>query len=210
MKILIVEDHAVVATGLRMGLEAEGHEVTTTDGTVLAELDGDHDLVILDIGLGAAGSGLDLLPRFRDTVVVVLTGETDTEVLAAAFDLGAAAVLDKSVPFAKLLRHLDAAVEGNDTESEQRRHEILGKRRTEAAEQRRRLAPFADLTERESAVLAMLMEGRQAAEIADASYVSISTVRSQIRSVLSKLGVSSQLTAVAMAVRAGWTPDAKG
>ena len=206
MRILIVEDHAVVATGLRLGLEAEGHEVTTTDGSDLAVVDTPHDLVILDLGLGAAGSGLDLLPRLKNSVVVVLTGETDTETLAAAFDAGAASVLDKSVPFARLLRHLEAAMAGNDLEADQRRHEILGRRRTETAERRRRLAPFETLTEREAAVLGMLTEGKQAAEIAHASYVSISTVRSQIRSILAKLGVSSQLTAVAMAVKADWKP----
>jgi len=206
MRILIVEDHAVVATGLQLGLEAEGYEVTTSNGVDLSVLDGHHDLVLLDLGLGEAGSGLDLIPLMRGSVVVVLTGETDTETLAAAFDAGAASVLDKSVPFPKLLRHLEAAMAGHDLEADQRRHEILGRRRTETAERRRRLAPFEPLTEREAAVLGMLMEGRQAAEIADASYVSISTVRSQIRSILAKLGVSSQLTAVAMAVKAGWRP----
>lgn len=206
MRILVVEDHALVASGLRMGLEAEGHDVVASDGSDLPN-PADIDVVLLDLNLGPLGSGLDLMGEFAGATVVVLTGQTDTAELAAAYEAGAVAVLDKSIPFPKLVRQLDAIQRGDTTEADQRRHEIVGRRRTEEAERARRLEPFAELTSREQAVLAMLMDGMQAADIADHSYVSISTVRSQIRSVLTKLGVNSQLTAVAMAVKAGWEPD---
>jgi DNA-binding NarL/FixJ family response regulator len=74
------------------------------------------------------------------------------------------------------------------------------------------LEPFAVLTEREQFVLAELIEGHCAEEIASDAVVSISTVRSHIKSILQKLGVSSQLAAVALARRAGWsfeTPSVK-
>jgi DNA-binding NarL/FixJ family response regulator len=64
---------------------------------------------------------------------------------------------------------------------------------------------FAKLTEREQVVLSELMEGHCAEDIAKAAIVSISTVRSQIKAILNKLGVNSQLAAVAMARRAGWS-----
>ncbi len=67
-----------------------------------------------------------------------------------------------------------------------------------------RLELFARLTEREQFVLSELMEGHGAEDIAKAAFVSISTVRSQIKAILQKLGVNSQLAAVAMARRAGW------
>ena len=51
------------------------------------------------------------------------------------------------------------------------------------------------------------MEGHNAEEIAKAGYVSISTVRSQIKAILQKLGVNSQLAAVAIARRTGWSLD---
>lgn len=205
MRILIVEDHALVASGLRMGLEAEGHDVVVSDGSDLPD-PVDVDVVLLDLNLGARGSGLDLMPALGGTVVVVLTGQTDTAELAAAYDAGVVAVLEKSIPFPKLVRQLEAIAKGDTTEADQRRHEVIGRRRTEEAERARRLEPFEELTSREQAVLGMLLEGLQAAEIAEASFVSISTVRSQIRSILAKLGVNSQLTAVAMAVKAGWKP----
>lgn len=55
------------------------------------------------------------------------------------------------------------------------------------------------LTDREQVVLTHLQDGLTAAEIAGAEYVTVATVRSQIRSVLMKLGVRSQLAAVALA-----------
>jgi DNA-binding NarL/FixJ family response regulator len=70
-----------------------------------------------------------------------------------------------------------------------------------------RLQLFATLTDREEVVLAELLEGHCAEEIAKTAFVSISTIRSQIKSILQKLGVNSQLAAVALARRAGWSLD---
>ncbi|MGA3218808.1 MAG: helix-turn-helix transcriptional regulator [Acidimicrobiales bacterium] len=71
-----------------------------------------------------------------------------------------------------------------------------------------RLEVFEQLTRRERQVLLALMSGSTAQEISKESYVSLPTVRSQIRSILSKLGVSSQLAAVVLAYRSGWAPQA--
>jgi DNA-binding NarL/FixJ family response regulator len=67
------------------------------------------------------------------------------------------------------------------------------------------LAPFEELSAREREVLGALLDGKTANAIATTSFVSISTVRSQIRSVLQKLNVNSQLEAVAAATRCGWS-----
>ena len=56
-------------------------------------------------------------------------------------------------------------------------------------------------------MLSALLEGTSAAGIATSSFVSEATVRSQIRGVLTKLGVTSQLAAVALARRVGWSGD---
>ncbi len=73
----------------------------------------------------------------------------------------------------------------------------------EGVDDRQRLV---GLTPREQEVLRDLMDGRSAEAIARASYVSLATVRSQIRAVLQKLAVNSQLAAVAKARQAGWRP----
>ena len=78
---------------------------------------------------------------------------------------------------------------------------VLAERRNRLAELR---APFDQLTPREEVVLAGLVRGLSAPCIADEAMVSAATVRTQIRSILLKLGVHSQLAAVSLARRARW------
>jgi len=68
-----------------------------------------------------------------------------------------------------------------------------------------RLALFSILTPREKTVLAELMEGRDAENIARRSWVAVSTVRSQVKSILQKLGINSPLAAAAFARAAEWS-----
>ena len=76
--------------------------------------------------------------------------------------------------------------------------------RVENHEARRRLE---DLTPREREVLRQLMQGHQVREIARLNVVSEATVRTQVKSILAKLEVSSQLAAVGLAHEAGWRPS---
>ena len=59
-------------------------------------------------------------------------------------------------------------------------------------------------------MLGALIDGMSAEEIAEADFVALTTIRSQIRAILQKLGVRSQLAAVAKANRAGWQPRQHG
>ena len=67
-----------------------------------------------------------------------------------------------------------------------------------------RLEKYERLTTREREVLQGLVNGQNAEEIATASFVSLTTVRTQIRAIFTKLEVGSQLAAVALAVRSNW------
>jgi DNA-binding NarL/FixJ family response regulator len=211
-RVLIVEDHQVVSAGLALGLRSEGFDTRSVDGTpgaveaVLA--DHDPEVILLDLYLGE-DLGIDLIPLLDPDVrkIIVLTASTDPLLLAAALEAGAHDVLPKTAPFPRLLAGIQQVVGGGSPEVENRRQDILRDARAVRREAERRLAPFASLTPREQDVLGMLMDGLQAAAIAEASYVSLATVRSQIRSILTKLGVSSQLSAVSMAIQAGWTSD---
>ncbi|MFP5310683.1 MAG: response regulator [Actinomycetes bacterium] len=107
---------------------------------------------------------------------------------------------------------LERAVRGDDRALEQLRSPALAAQvRDEAAARHRvveSLRPrFAALSPREGDILVHLTEGHTADLIAELESVSVATVRTQIRSILQKLGVHSQLAAVALARRAGW-PDA--
>jgi len=212
LRVLIVDDHALIAQGVKVALEAEGigAEICTgpTIGDVLLAAGSlQPHVVLLDLQLGGSlGSGLDLIQPLghNGARVVILSGLTDRPTLATCLEAGAYGLAGKNEPFEALVAKVVAAAEGRPLLSEQERYALLDELRGWRADERERLAPFASLTPRESDVLADLMRGRQA----EAHYVSLATIRSQIRSILQKLGVSSQLAAVAMAREADWSPDA--
>ena len=135
----------------------------------------------------------------------MLTAEEDPVRLAACLAAGASRIVAKTLDLEVLVDQLAEALEAPLERWTAREQRILADASVRTEEQRRRLEPFESLTSREADVLAGLMGGLAATEIAEQSFVSLSTVRSQIRAVLAKLGVHSQLAAVAMAHQSGWT-----
>jgi DNA-binding NarL/FixJ family response regulator len=117
---------------------------------------------------------------------------------------GASALIDRSEPFDELFRTISRLLQTGPTAVTSPRSPPLALA-PPGPPSDFNLQPFAVLTEREQVVLAELIEGHCAEEIANTAYVSISTVRSQIKAILQKLGVNSQLAAVAQARRAGWS-----
>jgi DNA-binding NarL/FixJ family response regulator len=126
---------------------------------------------------------------------------------AECYEAGAMAVLTKGMPVEELLAAVDLVAQGRRLISDDQRHALLTELRLHRSARRNRLARFAELTPREAAVLRLVCNGLSAAEVAEASFVSLATIRSQIRSILTKLGVSSQLAAAADAYQSGWVDE---
>jgi two-component system, NarL family, nitrate/nitrite response regulator NarL len=212
--VLIVEDHALLADGLsvaleRAGVQAEVATGPTADDIVAAAHRCQPDVVLLDLMLGDdIGCSIPLIAEFRSTgaEVLVLTGVTDCALLGSCLEAGALGLVSKTEAFDTVLEKVVRASRRQTTMHESERHEMLGTLRRLRAEERRRRAPFDRLTARERIVLGALMHGSSAEDIASSSFVSIATIRSQIRSILVKLGVHSQIAAVALAHRAHWEP----
>jgi DNA-binding NarL/FixJ family response regulator len=213
-RVLIVEDHELMAQSVGLALTGEGYEVR------LSELDGmdevlveaaEHkpDVVLLDLDLGGRlGDGVGLIAPLRGlgAHVLVVTGTAVRARHGMCVEQGAIGVLSKSTRLDDLVAAIQQAAAGRTWINDHDRHELLAALRAWRAEQTQRLAPFERLTPRERQVLACLLEGLSAERIAQAWFVSEATVRSQIRGVLTKLDVGSQLAAVAAARRAGWEP----
>lgn len=212
-RIAIVEDHELLAESLYYVLQDEGYQAAVVSGPSLQEI-GDAllafhpDVVLLDLNLGPrVGSALPLVRRLRahpEMRVVIITGVEDRMKLSESIEAGAVGLISKAASFESLLMAIREAVESDAAMSEIERQEWLAELRRYRAEDERRRKPFERLTPREQEVLARLCEGHSANQIAEESYVALSTVRSQIRAVLMKLGVGSQLEAVAVAHRSGW------
>ncbi len=165
-------------------------------------------LAILDVRSLDEASGVALVTRLRQAGVNVCVMERRGRT-RDWLEVGVSAMVDNGSPFDQFFRVINrlagAALEADpeprvpEPRDPPSRAQPPGRGRQEDL--------LSILTERERHVLAELMDGHCAEEIASASCVSISTVRSQIKSILQKLGVNSQLAAVALARRAGWSTD---
>jgi DNA-binding NarL/FixJ family response regulator len=212
MRLLIVDDHALLAESLAAALACPETDVTIVPSPnlerVLAIAEVERpEVVLLDLELGDdVGRSTAVVPSLVElgACVVVLTGSTDGVALAECIEAGAAGIVGKNHGFTGLVEMLDRVIAGDTSMFERQRHELLFALRRHRSELQARTAPLRSLTRRECEVLAGLERGRNAQELADEMYVSLATVRSQIQSILRKLDVSSQLAAVAEARRAGF------
>jgi DNA-binding NarL/FixJ family response regulator len=208
--VLIVEDHALVSQGLLFMLSQAGVRATTfAGGDVVEEALDAGGVALLDLELGELGDGADLVGALteRGVAVIVLTGVTDRLRHAVCVERGAHGVLSKSASFDEALEAVRAVLRGERLMGMRVRDELIADLRAHREAEERRLAPFAHLTRRETAVLAGIVRGQRAREMAREACVSIKTIRSQIASVLLKLGVPSQLAAAALVAQSGWTGD---
>ena len=212
-RVLIVEDHVLLADGLAGALRREGVIVDIADAvsyeTILdAARRVRPDVVLLDLVLGDVGLSVPIIDELRQlgASVLILTGVTDPTLLGMCVEAGAIGLVSKGERFDVVLDHLLRAARRQSGLHPLKRDHVLSSLHAHRAAERARLAPFERLTARERMVLGALMEGASADEIAKSSFVSLATVRSQIRSILEKLSVHSQVAAVALAHRARWEP----
>ncbi|MCY7397003.1 MAG: LuxR C-terminal-related transcriptional regulator [Nocardioides sp.] len=116
----------------------------------------------------------------------------------AALDGGACAVVSGSTRLDEIVTLVRQVVAGRDVMGEAEREELVATWQRVRVESKRRTELLASLSPRERAVLEDLDAGRPVTTIAAASGVSVATVRTQVRGILRKLDVSSQLAAVAL------------
>jgi len=210
-RLLLVDDHRLLVETLQASLVQAGFAVSVAPSCsfdeVLAEADNIRPtLVVLDLDLQGDGYGYDLIAPIRalGAEVLVLTGTVDRIELARCLEAGALGIASKANGFGGVLDQIRRAAEGESvtpiTDKVQLLADLAAHRRAED----RRNAPFETLSARERDVLRQIVEGHQAAAIAKASFVSLATVRTQIRSILTKLEVTSQVGAVALARQGGW------
>ena len=216
--VVLVDDHQLLAESLRLALLVEGLSASTLPPTTAEDVvdrltAAAPDLVLLDLDLGGAvGDGSLLVAPLvaAGRRVLVVSASTDVEQVARALESGAVGVVRKDVAFDVLLDGVLAAARGEEVTTPAERDRVLARARTLRGERSRAWAPFAELSRREAEVLRALARGTAVASLAADSHVSEATVRSQVRAILTKLGVSSQLEAVARAHESGWLADARG
>ncbi|MCW0212469.1 MAG: response regulator transcription factor [Pseudonocardia sp.] len=212
--VLVVDDHELVATSIVMSLRAEGLSTHLGKGRGVAAILEEAralapGLVLLDLDLGRdhEGNRVDGVELVAPLMaggwqVLVLSGSADHARIGSALDAGALAWVPKHAPFPTLLSSVREAVAGRAVMSPERRQRFIDLYHQRDAESRELTDKIDRLTQREREVLAELARGRRAQAVADHFVVSLATVRTQIRAVLTKLEVGSQLEAVALYRRA--------
>ncbi len=214
IRVLVVDDHAVVREGLRTFLELQdGIEVVgeAADGeqavTQATELE--PDVILMDLvmpGLDGIGAMRELRARASPSRVIVLTSFLDDERLMPALEAGAAGYLLKDVEPAELARAVRSACADealiDPTVASRLLHTLSGDRGG-ARNSRSTNDSIETLTRREREVLELIALGHSNKRIALELGVAEKTVKTHVGHLLAKLGVSDRTQAALFAVQHG-------
>lgn len=195
MKILLVDDHALIRAGLANLLSQHHHEVIAEASTSsqASALINTHkpEIVLVDINLGTS-SGIDLIKEMKKTGAeskfVVLTMHDDTQTLESAKDAGANAFVTKSAPTENLLEILETIATGTD--------KFL------KAGKINQITPAKnfELTTRELEVLTLLPTGATANAIGALLFLTEATVKTHLANIYRKLSANNRAQAVSIAI----------
>jgi DNA-binding NarL/FixJ family response regulator len=195
MKVLIVDDHIVVRHGLKSAVQSHGYEVVAEAGSVneaqafMAQTN--PDAIIVDINL-PDGSGFDLVAWSRRvsprTAIVVLTLNDGADYVRAAKSAGANAFIIKNAPLSDVIAALDFAISSPTSFSSKK----LFSSSTDSG-----------LSAREIDVLHSINHGLSNRAIATDLYISVSTVKTHVSSILRKLDADNRVQALSIARERG-------
>ena len=215
MRITIVDRHALLVDSLGMVLERQGYLVTrvhaepqdsSVPAILAAALRSAGRLVLLEPRLGRVGDGTRLIAPLTASgaTVVVLTETADPVAWGEAVRQGAKEVLPKTCSLGTVVTTVQKVRDGLPLMTAEQRRALVEAAQAEREELHALRARFDRLTRREQEVMAALMDGALVRDIARTSFVSEATVRSQVKSILAKLDLGSQVAAVGAAHRVGW------
>ncbi len=213
MRVLLVDDHALVRKGIEELLRSRGVQVVASVSTGeegierAAELN--PDLILLDIKMPGM-TGIETLARMRaagiDMPVVMLTMSRDDADLSAALRGGAQGFLLKDIEPEDLVPALRAVLSGDNVVASEMVGTLARLVGSDADRDRglpRRSAPFSELTPRELEILERVADGLSNKMIARALDITDGTVKLHVKSILRKLGMRSRVEAAVAAVEQG-------
>ena len=210
IRVLIVDDHAVVRSGLRLLLEGEaGIEVAGEAGTardaIFEARSTKPDVVLLDVVM-PGGSGIDVIPQLLheepETRILMLSMQDDPEYVRQAFIAGAAGYVLKEAADSELVAAVRQVAAGGRYVNA-----ALGARLVTAEAEERERAAADPLSEREHQVLRLLALGHTNHEIAQLLFMSVRTAETHRSHIMEKLHLETRADLVRYALAEGILTD---
>jgi DNA-binding NarL/FixJ family response regulator len=210
LRILLVEDHAIVREGLRRVLEDRGFEVAgeATNGREAVIMAGElfPDVVIMDITMPLL-SGIETTRRIRraspGVKVIMLTIHDEETFVYKSFDAGADGYMVKEYAMEDLLEAIDTVMRGKVYLSPNFSSKVLEAYRKLSKSGSKKVDDFSRLTNREREILQLIAEGHTSKEIAAMLYISVKTVENHRANIMKKLDIHETAGLVLYAVKIG-------
>ncbi|MUT67960.1 response regulator transcription factor [Paenibacillus sp. NEAU-GSW1] len=210
-KILVVDDHAVVRSGLMMllngkhGIEVIGEAADGEEGIQAAQVL-KPDVVLMDLNMPPGMDGLTATEKLRklmpELAILILTMHDDDEYLFRAIHVGASGYILKSAPHDELLTAIRSVAAGNaylyPTATKRLMDEYMD--RIKNGENK---VTYETLSEREREIVALIAKGFSNKEIAEQLVISVKTVESHKSNVMEKLGLKTRPELVKYAAKKG-------
>ena len=190
MKILLLDDHKIFGESLKVLLEERGISCTYTSSikNFYEEVEGDYDILLLDINLKEEETGFDILDRIHDKnkKIVILTSYDMINYKRLALEKGARDFINKSLDVDEVIERLekvckDEKISFNDEEK-----------------------IIEPLTKREEEILIEVLSGLTKKEIADKLYISERTLYNHLANIYAKLGAKNAIEAYKIALELGY------
>lgn len=213
MRVLLIDDHALVRTGIGELLQSRGVQVVASVSSgeegVRRARELFPDIVLLDVKMPGM-SGIETVERLRaggfSAPVVMLTMSREDADLRAALRAGAQGYLLKDIEPEDLVPALEAVLRGDNVVAQEMvgtLARIVGSVAGATQEVSRPANPFAELTPREMEILQCIADGSSNKMIARALSITDGTVKLHVKAILRKLGMRSRVEAAVAAVQHG-------
>jgi len=211
-RILVISGIRLIAESLASALKERGflanYQVAGSNERLTRSVLWDPHVALLQADLFGNGAYSRLVEELRigAVLMVAMSPTVDAPTLERCLKGGASTLLSMDSQLDLFVETMYRVLSNPSLVEEGAREQLAELQERESRAPITRLSPFEFLTPREREVLGEIIRGRSAEVIANESWVAVSTVRSQIKAILQKLGVSSQVAAVAYAREAGWSP----
>lgn len=190
MKILLLDDHKIFGESLKVLLEERGISCTYTSSikNFYEEVEGDYDIILLDINLKEEETGFDILDRIHDKnkKIVILTSYDMINYKRLALEKGARDFINKSLDVNEVIERLE---------------KVYKDEKISFDEDEKIIEP---LTKREEEILLEVLSGLTKKEIADKLYISERTLYNHLANIYAKLGAKNAIEAYKIALELGY------